>query len=290
MIVCGSLVYVYWPQLTKSTDSINTTLFIPPFSVVEVDRHKYNIIKNNLVINADDHLVLIAASTTIKRKNISLPVNDIALGEGKTYSLLRNWAVNASGSGTITTHECHMTCNWGNLTNPPANDNDCDQNLIPISSPNSSLQKVHELDEIFKSRSDNYDVVLITFCGNNSTNSKVEFNITEPLPIPNKNAATIIYASQQEIVVPKTEYQLYIDTRHIVLSSEEDYGEPVKIELQQANERDELIIIISSVGGGMLVLFLFVLILAIVAFICFFTLRRNNLFSLGITYRNNNNI
>ena len=261
--------------------------------MVKVDRDKYDISKNNLFINADDHLVLIAASTTIKHKNISLPVNDISLGEGKSYSLLRNWAVNntsGNASGTITTHECHMTCKWGNLTNPPANDNDCDQNLIPISSPNSSLQKVHELDEIFKSRSDNYDVVLITFCGNNSTNSKVEFNITEPLPIPNKNAATIIYASQQEIVVPKTEYQLYIDTRHIVLSSEEDYGEPVKIELQQANERDELIIIISSVGGGMLVLFLFVLILAIVAFICFFTLRRNNLFSLGIAYRNNNNI
>lgn len=287
-MICGSL--VYWLQSTKSTDSINTTLFIPPFSVVEVDPDEYNINKSNLVINADDHLVLIAASATIKLfKNISLPVNDITLGEGKSYSLLRNWADNASG--TITTHECHMTCKWGNLTNPPANDNDCDQNLIPTSSSNSSSQKVHELDEILKSKSDNYDVVLITFCGNNSTNSKVEFNITESLHIPNKNAATIIYASQQEIVVPaKTEYKLYIDTRHIVLSSEEDYGEPVKIELQQANERDELIIIISSVGGGMLVLFLFTLILAIVAFICFFTLRRNNLFSLGIAYRNNNNI
>ena len=255
--------------------------------MVKVDRHHYNISENNLVINADDHLVLIAASATIKQ-NIPLPVNDITLGEGKSYSLLRNWAGNESG--TITTHECHMTCKWGNLINPPANDNDCDQNLIPTSSPNLSLQKVYELDEILKSKSDNYDVVLITFCGNNSTNSKVEFNITEPLPIPNKNATTIIYASQQEIVVPKTEYNLYIDTRHIVLSSEEDYGEPVKIELQQANERDELIIIISSVGGGMLVLFLFTLILAIVAFICFFTLRRNNLFSLGIAYRNNNNI
>lgn len=292
MIVCGSLVYV----LTKSTDNNTTTLFIPPFSVVEVDPDKYNISRNNLVINADGHFVLVATAlnTSINFKNISLPVNDIALGEGKSYSLLRNWAVNnASGnaSGTITTHECHMTCKWGNLTNPPANDNDCDQNLIPISSPNSSLQKVHELDEIFKSRSDNYNVVLITFCGNNSTNSKVEFNITEPLPIPNKNAATLIYTSQQEIAVPKAEgYKLYIDTRHIAFSSKEDYGELINITLQQANEKDELIIIISSVGGGILVLFLFVLILAIVAFICFFTLRRNNLFSLGIAYRNNNNI
>ena len=292
VIVCGYLVYVHWPQLTKSTGSINITLFIPPFSVVEVDPDKYNIgknnlSKNNLVINADDHLVLIAASATTNLKNISLPVNDITLGEGKSYSLLRNWAANASG--TITTHECHMTCKWGNLKNPPANDNDCDQNLIPTSSPNSSLQKVYELDEILKTRrSHDYNVALITFCGNNSTNSKVEFNITESLHIPNKNATTIIYASQQEIVVPK-KYKLYIDTRHIALSSEEDYGKPVKIELQQANERDDLIIIISSVGGGMLVLFLFTLILTIVAFICFFTFRRNNLFPLGIAYHNNNN-
>ena len=91
----------------------------------------------------------------------------------------------------------------------------------------------------------------------------------------------------KKIAVPKAEeYKLYIDTRHIALSSEEDYGKPVQIELQQVNEKDHSIIIISSVGGGMLVLFLFALVIAIVVSICFF-LRRQNL--LPLDHNNNNN-
>lgn len=254
--------------------------------MVEVDPDKYNISKNNLVINADDQPVYAAAvvNTAIEYTNVPRPINKIALDAQETYSVLIKWTLPSDVSGNdIDTAGCHTIITWGNLTNPPPKAN-C---FLPFE-PTKLTGRTYLLPQIFINKSnDTQDLLRITFCSSYD-NSRVNISITERQPIFRNNANII--KSPHKIAVPKDKkYKLLIDTSHITPSSEEDYGEPVKIELQQANEKDELIIIISSVGGGMLVLLLFVLILAIVAFICFFTLRRNNLFSLGIAYRNNNN-
>ena len=124
MIVCGAMLIVHWSQLTKSTDNSTTTLFIPRFSVVEVDPDKCNISKNKLVINADDHLVLVAAvlNTSIEYTNVPFPVNEIVLDEYETYSVLIKWDLSHDVLGDIMyTHGCKMTHTWGDLTNPPPN-------------------------------------------------------------------------------------------------------------------------------------------------------------------------
>ena len=180
--------------------------------MVEVDPDKYDISENKLVINADDHLVLVAAAlnTSIEYTNVPLPVNKIALDAQETYSVLIKWDLSDDVSGDIMyMHGCKITYIWGNLTNPPNFDYyDCLGNnpYIP-----TLAEPDHRIDPIFNTKGDTQDLVRITVCSS-SNNSRVNINIRERLPIPEKNLNTIIYASQKKLQYLKLKNTSYILT------------------------------------------------------------------------------